>query len=283
MSATPSPTTCSACGANAVSDGVCARCGFASGDANRCPHCSAVARVEPKGAGASLRWVCGVCGGPRMPNGLGGEKAATPLREAKASQGLALRSRAAFWFFTMTTLFFTLVAVAAWPAALVVKMILLALAVTPAALAVRARAKASSATAAAAESLDAAWLAAAEDVAAHAKKGVTVAELASRLKIDAVKAEKLLTQLAVHDRTRIDVDDDAEVRYSVAPDVDTSKVRVGTSEDQFRALEQAEAEAAAAAEAEHAESGGERRLTAEQEALEAQKLATSPFGRGPGR
>ena len=49
------------------------------------------------------------------------------------------------------------------------------------------------------------------------RTGVTVAELASRLKIDAVKAEKLLTQLAVHDRTRIDVDDDAEVRYSVSP------------------------------------------------------------------
>jgi SWI/SNF-related matrix-associated actin-dependent regulator 1 of chromatin subfamily A len=223
-----------------------------------------------------------------MPNGVGGEKAATPLREAKASHNAALRSRAVFWFFTMMTLFFTLVAVAAWPAALVVKMILLAMAVAPAVVAVRARARASAATADANGALDKAWLAAAEDVASHAKKGVTVAELASRLKIDAVKAEHLLTQLAVHDRTRIDVDEDAEVRYSVAPDVDTSKVRISTSEEQFRALEQAEAAAAADAEAEaegaeRADDTGGRRLTAEQEALEAKKLATSPFGRGPTR
>lgn len=213
-----------------------------------------------------------------MPNGVGGEKAATPLREAKASQHAALRSRAVFWFFTMLTMFFTLLAVAAWPAALVVKLILLAMAVTPAALAVRARAKAGSATSNANEALDRAWLAAAEEVASQAKKGITVAELASRLKIDPVKAESLLTKLAVHDRTRIDVDDDAEVRYSVAPEADTSKYRVASSEDQFLALEQAEAEAA-----EQAETKGARRLTAEEEALEAKKLATSPFGRGPNR
>jgi hypothetical protein len=282
VSAPPSPSTCSACGASAVTGGVCARCGFTSGEANRCPHCNAVARVEPKGAGASLSWVCGVCGGPRMPHGLGGEKAMTPLREAKASQSLALRSRASFWFLTAMTLFFTLVAVAAWPAALLVKLIVLAMAVIPATLAVRARAQASRATSDANAALDAAWLAAAEDVASHAKKGVTVAELASRLKIDPARADALLTQLAVHDRTRIDVDDDAEIRYSIGPEIDTSKVRVGSSEDRFLALEQAEAEAAEA-EAEQASEDGERRLTADEQALEAKKLATSPFGRGQDR
>lgn len=280
MSATSSPSTCSACGASAVTDGVCTRCGFASGSQHSCPHCGAVARVEPKGAGASLTWVCAVCGGPRMPNGLGGEKAAAPLREAKASQSAALRARATFWFFTMSTLFFTLVAVAAWPAALFVKLLLLAMAMGPAAIAVRARARASVATTAADAALDVAWLAAAEDVASHTKAGITVAELASRLKIDPVQAEHLLTQLAVHDRTRIDVGDDAEVRYSVAPGLDTSKVRISTSEDQFRALEQAEAEAAAS---QRPDTIGDRVLTAEEEALEAKRLVTSPFGRGPGR
>lgn len=268
------PTKCSACGANAVADGVCGRCGNVSGDANRCPHCNAIARVEPLGSGATVRWVCGVCGGPRMPSGLGGEAAITPLREAKASQTRAVRSRAAFWVFMTIATFFTLVAVAAWPAAVLGKLIWLAIAMTPMAFAVRARARASRATGDANEALDRAWLAAAEDVASRANKGVTVAELASRLKIDPVRAEQLLTQLAVHERTRIDVDDDAEVRYSVSPELDTSKVRVATSEDQFRALEEAEARAA---------ESNEGRLTAEQEALEAKKLQTSPFGRGPGR
>ncbi len=63
-------------------------------------------------------------------------------------------------------------------------------------------------------------LAAAEDVAKSSKNGVTVTELAKRLKIDPARAEDLLTQLAVHDRTRIDVGDDAQVRYSVAPEGD---------------------------------------------------------------
>ena len=265
------PSKCSACSATAVENGVCGRCGFASGDANRCPHCNAVARVEPKGSGGSLQWVCGGCGGPRMPSGLGGEAAMTPLREAKASQSRALKSRAVFWVFLPMALFMTMVVMLAWPAALALKLILLAFAVTPMALAVRARARAGQATSDANEALDRAWLAAAADVATQAKKGVTVAELAARLKIDAVKAEKLLTQLAVDDRTRIDVDDDAEVRYSVAPEIDTSKVRVSTSEDQFRALEEAEAAA----------SKRDQQLLEDED--EKKKLATSPFGRGPGR
>jgi hypothetical protein len=245
--------TCAACGAVAVSGGVCGRCGNTSGESNRCPHCNAIARVEPKGAGPSLKWVCGVCGGPRVPHGLGGEAAAQPLREARASQRLALRRRASFWVFTMIALFFTLVAVAAWPvAALLSHLMLLAMAMTPTLLAVRARSRAHRADADASEALERAWLAAAEDVTSHAKNGVTVAELASRLKIDATKAEKLLTELAVHDRTRIDVDDDAEVRYSIATELVSSshdgdgRVRVDATEEQFRALEEAELDEAEA-------------------------------------
>ncbi len=269
-------TTCSACGASAVTDGVCARCGNVSGDANRCPHCNAIARVEPRGSGESLRWVCGVCAGPRMPGGLGGEPSIAPLREAKASLGRATRSRAAFWVFALIATFMTLVVLAAWPIGIIAKMILLALAITPTALAVRARARSGRATADANEALDRAWLAAAEDVAKHSKKGVTVAELASRLKIDAVRAEKLLTQLAVHDRTRIDVDDDAEVRYSIAPEL-VAKVRVDSTEDQFRALEEAEAQAesrrAGAGNAEPAA----RQMTVEEEANDPTRV---PFPRG---
>jgi hypothetical protein len=196
-----------------------------------------------------------------MPNGVGGEGAAGPLREARASQRRALRGRASFWAFTVISLFFTLVAVAAWPVAgLLSHLILLAMATAPTLVAVRARARANHADADAGEALDRAWLAAAEEVTSQAKKGVTVAELATRLKIDAVKAEKLLTELAVHDRTRIDVDDDAEVRYSIAPEIDTSnqaRLRVDSTEDQFRALEEAELSEA-----------------------EAKKLATPAFPRG---
>jgi hypothetical protein len=167
--------------------------------------------------------------------------------------------------------FFTLVALAAWPASIALKLFFLALAVTPSALAVRARSRAASATSDAIEALDRAWLAAAEDVAKNAKTGVTVAELASRLKIDPVRAEALLTRLAVHDRTRIDVDDDAEVRYSIGPEAGehVGKVRVEASEDQFRALEEAEAAAS-------------RRGEDEAEAAPGAMLS-DPFPRGPRR
>ena len=242
--------TCSACGASAVEGGVCGRCGTPSGEANRCPHCNAIARVEPKGSGASLRWVCGVCAGPRMPGGLGGEAVVAPLREAKASLSLATRLRLSYRLFALAASFSTLALLAAVLGSANLFVIFVAVATAfQMALALRQRGKAQRATADANEALDRAWLAAAEDVASHAKKGVTVAELASRLKIDAVKAEKLLTQLAVHDRTRIDVDDDAEVRYSVSPELDSSaadRVRIDTTEDKFRALEEAELDEAEA-------------------------------------
>ena len=83
--------------------------------------------------------------------------------------------------------------------------------------------------------------------------------------------ESPVVQLAGHDRTRIDVDDAADVRYSIAPEVaGASRLRVGTSDDAFRALEEAEASAAT----QHA---GE-------EAEAAQRaLLSDPFPRGPRR
>ena len=185
-----------------------------------------------------------------MPGGLGGEAAANPLREAKASLSLATRLRLSYRLFAFASVLSTLSLVAGvlGGAHVFIGFVAVATAVQTM-LALRQRSRAQTATAAANEALDRAWLAATEVVASQAKNGVTVAELASRLKIDAVKADKLLTQLAVHDRTRIDVDDDAEVRYSVSPEIDVSRqdrVRVDTTEEKFRALEEAELDEAEA-------------------------------------
>jgi hypothetical protein len=46
---------------------VCPACGAAHGEANRCPHCSATADVEPH---RTLGFRCLVCGGPRVALGL---------------------------------------------------------------------------------------------------------------------------------------------------------------------------------------------------------------------
>jgi hypothetical protein len=55
---------CQACG-RALPEGaaVCPGCGAAHAETNRCPHCNAVADVEPH---AALGFRCLVCGGPRV-------------------------------------------------------------------------------------------------------------------------------------------------------------------------------------------------------------------------
>ena len=216
-------STCPACGADAVENGVCGRCGYAAGETNRCPHCGSVARVEPSGKapGQTGQWVCAVCGGPRIPQNLGGEDAIAPLREAKAFLGTATRARAASIAWGILAFLATLVVVAATAKeAIAATIVLAALAIVPAILAVRARGRASKAAKSAKSAEERAWLAAAEDAAKSASAkggGITAKELGKRLQVDEKRADELLTQLAVHERTRIDVGDDAEVRYSVEP------------------------------------------------------------------
>ncbi|WP_146654462.1 hypothetical protein [Labilithrix luteola] len=128
--------------------------------------------------------------------------------------------------------FTAVVLAAAWPAALAAKLVLLAVALAPTLLAVRSRANAGKARSVADEAIERAMLAAAEEVVARAPHGMTAAELATRLKIDESRGDALLTRLAVHDRTRVDVGDDAEVRYSVrGTTLDTAGVRVKGGDD----------------------------------------------------
>jgi hypothetical protein len=110
----------------------------------------------------------------------------------------------------------TLVGLALLPATIAGKVLVFAIAVAPLLLALRSRGRATAARATARGAGERAWQAAAEDAASRAERGVTVAGLAKTLEVEPEQAEKLLTSLAVHDRTRIDVGDDAEVRYSVA-------------------------------------------------------------------
>jgi len=216
---------CPACGADAVVEGICGRCGYASGANHTCPHCGAIARAEPKVEGTTTRWVCAMCGGPRIPGGWGGEDVVAPLKEAKALQKGATRSRIATITLGFVTTFFALLSLASW--SMGPRVVLGAMAVGFLALAVRAWARGRGRKKSAAEAMERAHLAAAHNVAAKSKDGVTPAELGRALKIDPTQAEKLLTELAVHDRTRIDVGEDAEVRYSVGPR-ELSKQRVGT-------------------------------------------------------
>jgi hypothetical protein len=205
------------------SGGTCGRCGYAAGEANRCPHCGAVARTEPPqiGTAEGVRAVCAVCGGPRIPNAEGGEASAKHLVEQRAHLGRARLASAATVFQGMFAALATLAAIVLAPATLVGKAFLFAIALVPLLLAVRSRGRAAAARKLAGDAGEKAWQAAAEAIAKSAPRGVTAAGLAKALAIDEAFADRLLTSLAVHDRTRIDVGDDAEVRYSVAPETRT--------------------------------------------------------------
>jgi hypothetical protein len=62
--------TCRTCGQQLPEGAsVCDGCGAAQGEANRCPHCNAIADVE---AHQALGFRCLVCGGPRIALGAAG-------------------------------------------------------------------------------------------------------------------------------------------------------------------------------------------------------------------
>ncbi|MES1186091.1 MAG: zinc ribbon domain-containing protein [Myxococcales bacterium] len=62
------PLPCPNCGqAMPAGAAVCQGCGAARGEANRCPHCHAIADVEPH---RTLGFRCLVCGGPRIALGV---------------------------------------------------------------------------------------------------------------------------------------------------------------------------------------------------------------------
>lgn len=194
-----------------------------------------------------------------MPGGLGGEKADAGLREAKT---FTTRARAASFAAVLQGLFaaaVTLVGLGFAPTSLPAKLLLLTFAIVPTVLSIASRVRASRARKSASDARDRAWLAATEEIAGRGKRGATAAEVAKTLGVDEARADALLTKLAASDRTRIDVGDDAEIRYSVRGAELGDRVRVGDGagepggttdtdgalrdplEEEFAALEEAEA------------------------------------------
>ena len=161
-----------------------------------------------------------MCGGPRVPGGFGGDESKNALREAKTLFGGATRAKARSIAWSILAVLAALVVMAASAKEVFLATLALSLmAIVPAILGLRANGQAKKRKENGDAALDRAWLAAAEEIAAKHRNGVTAKELGKTLQIDEARADKLLTQLAVHDKTRIDVGEDAEVRYSVGPDV----------------------------------------------------------------
>jgi hypothetical protein len=161
-----------------------------------------------------------MCGGPRVPGAHGGESTRLALVEQKKHSNAARFASVSTIVQGIFAFVTTLIGLAILPASLVGKVLVFAIAIGPLVLAMRSRMRAATARKKAAAANERAWQAAAEDVARHVKGGVTAEGLGRALGIEATDADKLLTSLTVHERTRIDVGDDAEVRYSVPAELD---------------------------------------------------------------
>ncbi len=237
--------TCPACGAETTQPDSCDRCGYVRGERFRCPHCRAEARTETRVVDGTTVFVCAVCGGPRAPAGLGGEAAQAHAREARTHFRAATRAKVASFAFGAAALLVAAVATIAWPAAFAGKLVWLSVTLAPALLALRSRLRVAPARARALATVKAMHLAAAKEAAEAAEAGATAKELSKRLGVTEPEAEALLVELSAADvGARIDVDDDAEVRFRLSTyDAEPSDAaRVADPSDEQAALEAEDAD-----------------------------------------
>ena len=201
------------------------------GEQHRCPHCQALAQAQPD---AALRWKCGVCGGPRVPQGVAlGEEGMLALRGAHAAKGSAQVLRFVSWTLGLAAAATFAVAALAAFASPIAGGVVVAVAVALAVASARASRSASSARKRVVAGVEHAWENAIAEYVQHAPTSVTAAQVASALNMSDAQAEASLTTLAVHDRTRVDVGDDAQVRYGATTAQEIpQEISEGESEEQ---------------------------------------------------
>lgn len=180
-----------------------------------CPHCAGQTRLEES---ARFRWVCAVCGGPRIP--VKGELAHSQ-REKESLRRAHLSAKRAFgWRMAATGLGLTGAIVAAIGtifagAHAVVGLVILGAALAFIVFAMRfagnARRELTSAKLAAFD----AWGMVGETLLRLNGGQLTAKEIAVMMQTTEADAERMMTVLATDSRVRVDLGDDAELRYRV--------------------------------------------------------------------
>jgi hypothetical protein len=194
---------CRACAAEVQGGALrCERCGAPQGALVACPHCRGEGGTSPH---AELRFVCDLCGGPRIPrldasippNGREVPllRKADAARKARAAwRGAALGSGLAL-VLTAVPFVLLLFIVGAAPLLIVPGLLFTALFAGLLAMAVtRARARGREIG----PLIDGAWVAAATDIARHSRGPLTALDLSQKLGIDESQADELLALLDVH-------------------------------------------------------------------------------------
>ncbi len=194
-------TRCRACAAE-VPEGAlrCPTCQAPVGPLAPCPHCRGEGGISPHG---EFRWVCDICGGPRVPQHdreVAWSKREEPLlrkadaaRKARAiARGIAIASGALLGagvvFFALLMIIFGFGLGLALASLVMLAPPLLGL--------VLASRRAGEKGREIGPALDAAWLAAANDVAAS-KQSASAEVIGKTLGLDAEKAEELVALLDV--------------------------------------------------------------------------------------
>lgn len=252
---------CRACAAEVPAGATrCPHCGAPLGKPDPCPHCRGEGGLSPD---SELRFVCDLCGGPRVPHAAG--SAASSGREIPFLQKAdAARKGRGVWRgtaigsaigLTLALVPFVLLLIVIGPNLLVLFPGLLFNGLFAAMLWVslgRARQRGKEI----APAIDAAWLAAAGDLARAGHGQVGAEELAKKLGLDEARAEELSAMIAV----------DEAVGNVSAPVGGEGKLRIATvpgeplpPDPAFEALEKA-AEEEAALEAQQAASPQQRKL-----------------------
>jgi len=159
-----------------------------------------------------------VCGGPRVPADVAG-LARSDAELASLVRAKRLRAMAFGW--TAAALMLALSAMMALGLAgllaLVARLPALlmgALGAGAAALALGMRGRAKKRDAEAQGALELAWESVADEVLRARGRDVTAKELAALMRTDEARAERMLASLAAKDRARVEIDEDAELRYA---------------------------------------------------------------------
>lgn len=184
------------------------------GEENRCPVCGAFARVDPDEA---FRFVCAVCGSPRIPTKAVPlpKESLLALREAAQAKRSAFAWRVAAWGLGIPAALSLALAAVLAPASLLASGLLIACGVAMAIFASRASRTATTGRKKLRAAVDHAWEATALAVLDQRGKETTAADLAGALEISETDAEAMLASLSARSRVNVRVEDrSAELVYA---------------------------------------------------------------------
>jgi hypothetical protein len=200
-----------------------------------CPHCGALARIEP---GGPLRWRCAVCGGPVVPtegNVVRSHAELPLLVRSHRARAMALGWLAASFLLGASAAMAAGVALLLALVSHLAAALLGATALVAASLAWASLRRGRRRRGEARDALDQAWERVAAEVLGARRGAITAPDLARIMSTDVEHAEALLAGLSAHGGARVDVRDDAELTYRVDTESGEAEAQPSAGPDEAEA------------------------------------------------